>query len=220
MGTGGYGARVKFRRKSPVTPAPEPGVDQPVEQEAAEAAPPAGPLDSSQVDDDVERVDLGSLRIPASMDQREVRLQVDEASGTVQAVLVVGPDGALEIRAFAAPRNGELWEEARTAIAAETTNVGGTAEEREGRFGTELHCSRPMQAPDGQPAVQPSRIVGVDGDRWMLRGTFVGRPAMDAAAGEAWDETFASIVVHRGSEAMPVGEALPVQLPPSARRAE
>ena len=207
---------MKFRRKSEASASPSEAAGA----ETAAEETPSGPLDSSRAADDVERVDLGSLRIPSVMEDREVRLQVDEASGQVQAVLIVGPDGALEVRAFAAPRGGSLWDEARPHIAAETTGAGGTAEERDGRFGTELLCSRPVQAQDGQPAVQPSRVVGVDGDRWMLRGTFVGRPAMDAGAVEAWDETFAAIVVHRGTEAMPVGEALPVTLPPSARRAE
>ena len=41
---------------------------------------------------------------------------------------------------FAAPRHGDLWSEVRPQIAAEVASRGGTATEREGRFGTELVC--------------------------------------------------------------------------------
>ena len=81
-------------------------------------------------------------------------------------------------------------------------------------------CTRPATAPDGTAAVQPSRVVGVDGDRWMLRGTFVGRPAVEPEAAGDWDDTFAAIVVHRGNAPMMAGEALPVELPAQARRAD
>ena len=91
-----------------------------------------GPFDSDELpDEEVERLDLGSLlMIPEP--NRELRLQVDEASGVVQSVVIAGPDGALELRAFAAPRHGDLWSEARPKIASEVAQAGGTATEREG----------------------------------------------------------------------------------------
>ena len=82
----------------------------------------------------------------------------------MQAVVLAGPDGALELRAFAAPRNGDLWSEVRPQIAADIARRGGTATEREGRFGTELVCQVPVQAPRRHaPATQPSRIIGING---------------------------------------------------------
>jgi hypothetical protein len=213
---------VRFRRKS--DPGSQDGGGEPSAPDgsAEPAASPAeeprrGPLDSSEVHDDVERVDLGSLRI-APLPEREVRLQVDEKSGGVQAVMIMGPDGALEVRAFAAPRHSELWEEIRPRIAAETAQAGGTTEEREGPYGTELMCRRPAQTSDGRTGTQASRVVGVNGDRWLLRATFVGKPAVEPGATPEWDDTLAAIVVHRGSEAMPAGEALPLEVPPQARR--
>lgn len=210
---------MKFRRKAQPadTSAPENDVDAAAPDQTPE--PPTAPRDSREVDDELDRVDLGSLRIPTLPD-REVRLQVEENSGEVQAVLILGPDGALEVRAFAAPRHDSLWEDAMPQIAEETTSHGGTVAEREGRWGTELMCTRPATAPDGSAAVQPSRIVGVDGDRWMLRGTFVGRPAVEPDSAQEWDDTFAAIVVHRGTEAMMAGEALPVTLPAQVRRVD
>jgi hypothetical protein len=77
-----------------------------------------------------------------------------------------------------------------------------------------------VQMPDGQTGVQPSRIVGVNGARWMLRATFLGRPAIELDESGDWEEVLANVVVRRGKDAMPKGEALAVVLPPNARRVE
>jgi hypothetical protein len=204
---------VKFRRKAEAQPAQAPDTSD------APAAPAGtGPFDESAVaDDGVERVDLGSLLV-RPMPGRELRLQVDEPTGTVQAVMLAGPDGALEFQAFAAPRNGDLWSTVRPQIAADIAARGGTTAEREGPFGTELLCQVPVQRPDGTPATQPSRIIGVNGDRWMLRASLLGRPAVEPEGAGEWEAALAQVVVRRGSTAMPVGEPLPVTLPEQARR--
>ena len=155
--------------------------------------PRTGPFDADDLPDDgVERVDLGSLLI-APEEGRELRLQVDEASGQVQSVMLAGSDGALEIRAFAAPRNGDLWSEVRPQIAAEMSQRGGTA-------------------------VQPSRIVGINGPRWLLRATLLGQPALEVDDDSAWLDSLEQVAVRRGVHALPVGEPLPLVLPDQARR--
>ena len=72
--------------------------------------------------------------------------------------------------------------------------------------------------PDGSRAIQPSRIVGVNGGRWLLRATFLGRPAVEPENAETWEDALAAIVVHRGTHAMPAGDALPLVLPQDAQR--
>jgi hypothetical protein len=208
---------VKFRRKSVDEKATEALDEETTAAGDAEAV--EGPFDADELpDDDLERVDLGSLLIAPPSD-RELRMQVDEASGTVQSVMLAGPDGAVEIRAFAAPRNGDLWSEVRPKIAADMAQRGGTASEREGRFGPELVCEMQVQRPEGN-AVQHSRIVGINGSRWLLRATFLGAPARDAADAGAWEDLLTTIAVRRGSSPMMVGEPLPLVLPESARRVQ
>jgi len=212
---------VLFRRKRAApAEADEAGVD-PVDAPADAAPTPertSGPYDASEVDLEAGgRVDLGSLLITPARG-REVRVQVDEATQTVQAVLVAGPDGALELRAFAAPRHSDMWSEVRPQLVADLTARGGTAVEQEGRFGTELLCERPVQLPDGKTVVQPSRIIGINGPRWFLRATLLGGPARSAESGASWEETLAQVVVRRGDNAMPAGDALPITLPADARR--
>ena len=207
---------MKFRRKSA-----GPGADE-VEtpEEAAPATPPVGPFDVDELPEDgVERVDLGSLLI-APEEDRELRLQVDETTGEVQSVMLASADGAVELRAFAAPRGGDLWSDVRPRIAADMAQHGGVATEREGRFGTELVCQLSVTRGDGTTGTQPSRIIGINGPRWMLRATLLGRPATDPDGSAAWEDTITRVAVRRGGAAMPVGDLLPVTLPANARRIE
>ena len=129
-------------------------------------------------------------------------------------MVLAGPEGAVELRAFAAPRGGDLWADVRPQIAAEYAQRGGTATEREGRYGTEMFCQLTVRTEDGRTAAQPSRIIGVNGPRWMLRATLLGRPAIEPEAAGLWEDAIAAVVVRRGTVAMPVGAELPLTLPP------
>jgi hypothetical protein len=206
---------VKFNRKKNV-----PHVAGEGEVSAPEARVPDRPRDSAVVDlegDGVPRVDLGGLLL-APVEGLEVRMQVEEATGEVQAVVYAGPDGALEVRAFAARRGGGMWDEIRPQVAADASQKGGTATVVPGPWGDELLCQFTGQMPDGTPARQESRILGVDGDRWFVRGTLIGAPAIDDAARAPYDTALASLVVRRGTGAMAPGESLPLVVPASARR--
>lgn len=201
---------MKFRRKSDAQL--EQAEGDLAAEDAGTAEPPTGPFSFEAIaEDGVPRVDLGSLLIPVTPD-REIRLQMTEATQEVIAVQIVGPDGALEVRAFAAPRNGDLWGRARADILAEAAGRGAELEAREGRFGVELISEVVVETPDG-PGRVPARLIGVNGDRWLLRGSFIGGPATDPDLAHDWDETFASLVVRRGSHALPVGDPLPLALP-------
>jgi hypothetical protein len=208
-----------FRRRSRSEPdetADPTEPDVPSEEETGGSV--EGPWDSGALPDDgIDRIDLGSLRV-APYVEAELQLQVDEQTGEVQSAMLAGEQGALELRAFAAPRNGDLWSEVRPQIAADVSRHGGTATERPGRWGTELICQMQVVLPDGSQAIQPSRIVGINGERWLLRATFLGQPAVEPESAQGWEDALAAVVVHRGSEAMPSGDALPLVLPSDAQR--
>lgn len=187
--------------------------EDPIQAEAAAD----GPYDVDELPEDgVPRLDLGSLLV-APLPDRELRVQVDEQSGEVRAVLLATEEGALELRAFAAPRHGDLWSDIRPQIAADAARRGGTATEREGRFGTELVCEVQLARPDGQTGTQTSRVIGVNGPRWLLRATFLGEPARTPEAAAEWESAIAQLAVRRGNHAMPVGEQLPLNLPDGAQ---
>jgi hypothetical protein len=179
-----------------------------------------GPWDVAEVDVEQaaeSRVDLGSLLVPAA-EGLEVQLQVDEASGEVAAVVVAAEDGAMELRAFAAPRNGDIWDDVRRAVAAEVSQLGGTATEAGGAFGQELRVVLTVDLGDGQLATQPSRVVGVSGPRWLLRATFFGRPAVEYDDDGLLERSLREVVVVRGGNPVPPGDALPLRMPPNAPR--
>ncbi|WP_408895588.1 DUF3710 domain-containing protein [Nocardioides sp. R1-1] len=210
---------MRLRRK-----AGDPAVDEAVESTEASATadgdeptgPATGPFDVDDLPEDgVARLDLGSILVAPS-EGRELRVQVDEKSGAVRAVLLASEAGALELRAFAAPRNGDLWSEIRPQIAADAARRGGTATEREGRFGTELVCEVRMTRPDGQTGTQTSRVIGINGPRWLLRATLLGDPAREPDEATSWEDAIAQVAVRRGGHAMPVGEQLPLSLPEGA----
>jgi len=188
--------------------------------DALAAEEPRGPFDETDVDtEDREGVDLGSLMVSPT-GPMEMRLQVDEQSGDVMAVVLVAEQGALELRAFAASRGGGAWDELRPRIAAETSEMGGTATEGEGPFGPDLRCTIPVQTEEGEQATQVSRVMGHEGPRWLLRATLMGPPALEETVPEVWEETIRQTVVRRGRDAMAPGSALPLHLPPEARRVE
>ena len=216
---------MRFRRR------PEPALaehDVEVSASEASAGPEAapepatvrGPRDFDEVAADAERgdrLDLGSLLINPGPG-REVRVQVEESSQSVQSVLITGREGAVELRAFAAPRHGDLWAEVLPQLRSEMAQRGGTASERDGPWGRELYCEVPVQLPDGRAATRPSRMVGVNGPRWLLRATLLGRPAVGSDDAGDWDDVLDGVVVRRGAQAMPAGDPLPLTLPPQARR--
>jgi len=208
-----------FRRKQSSAAQAAAGASGTAEAAGAEFDPTGGPYDVDDVDldDGVERVDLGGLLLVPTPG-RELRLQVDEATQVVQAVLIAGPEGALELKPFAAPRGGSLWDEIRPQIAADMARRGGEVSEREGKHGPELVGSVPVQVAPDQTAHQPSRIVGVSGPRWLLRATFLGMPAVKPEDAGDWDDVLAGVIVRRGTQAMPAGDAIPLTLPPQARQ--
>jgi hypothetical protein len=204
------------RKQADAEQAVEATVGQDQEQVAAvDPQTSQGPLDASELEPDASYVDLGSLLVQPP-DGLDLRLQVDEQTGTVMTVLLVAEEGVLEMRAFASSRGGDLWTDARREIAADTTQRGGTATEQEGSFGPELFCQVPVTGPNGESLTQPSRVIGHTGPRWFLRATMAGRPAFDPEYAAPFEAALRKVAVRRGTDAMAPGEALPLRMPPQA----
>ena len=184
-----------------------------VTQSAPERPKTTGPWDVEDVpDDDVPRLDLGSLRVPVP-DGAELRLELDEQSQMViAAVAVLGPN-AIQIGAFAAPRNTGIWDEVADEITQGLRAAGGSSEPAEGPFGRELHARVPMETPQGGRTVAPARFLGVDGPRWFVRGMVQGPAATDPVQAKNLEDIFRGVVVVRGSDAMAPRDPLPLQVP-------
>ena len=185
----------------------------PVKDDLGEAAA-SGPWDLRELPEDQEevpRIDLGALQVPA-VDGMQLRLE-QAPDGTVTAVVLALGGSALELRAFAAPRTAGIWDELRGDIANELAGNGARYEESHGEYGTELVAHLPMRGPDGTMATGTIRFLGIDGPRWFLRGVLQGPAASSEHSAQALREVLRGIVVVRDGQARPPREILPLHAP-------
>lgn len=170
---------------------------------------PDGPWDRSEREPSERHVDLGSLLVRARLGI-DLRLPKD-GDRPSRAVVLLTADSGLELRAFAAPRSGGLWEEIRPELADNARERGGEVQEREGPYGTELLVRLPATTPDGEPGIQPSRILAVEGPRWMLRATFLGQAGLEPSDDGILAESLRDTIVDRGAEPRGAREPLPLE---------
>ncbi len=188
-------------------------------RDSAQAGPgmqDSGPWDAATGFPEGDRMDFGSLLVPVR-DGFDIQVNLDEEAGIW--IAVVHGDSALQLQAFAAPKRSGIWDDVREEIIGEVQKSGGTSQEQEGPFGTELlaRLSQPAE-PGGRPVPQSLRFMGADGPRWFLRGLITGPAAQREAAARPFEEIFADVVVVRGEHAEPPRKALDIALPEEARQ--
>lgn len=196
------------------------GAAEVAEAESGGAAPPEadrsdGPWDAAEPEAagaEVERLDLGGLRVPVQPGL-QLQVQVDERSGVASSLLAVSGDAGVQLVAVATPRSAAAWPQTREQIAGDARRRGGHAQEAAGPFGVELRVAMPVQRPDGAQGVQPSRIIGIDGPRWLLRATFLGRAAVDDQAYARLADLVRGVVVVRGAGPMAPGDVIALRVP-------
>ncbi|MFR5004574.1 MAG: DUF3710 domain-containing protein [Bifidobacterium dentium] len=175
-----------------------------------------GPWDveDENVPDYDEYLDMGSYYLPF-LQGIELRVKANRATQQVLGSTITYGSSSLEIEAFAAPKTMGLWDDVR----ADLIEANKAASEVDGVFGTEL--SLPVVVKGGRRVL--TRIVGVDGPRWMLRGIFSGKAATDPEHDEtkALNEFFANIVVERGDDPLAPRDLIPMHPPvaPAERKA-
>lgn len=179
----------------------------------------SGPYDAAEVDlDDARRgrIDLGGLLIKPVAGMK-MQLQVDKRSGNATSVVLTVDEAAVQLVAVAAPRSSGLWEQTRLQIAEDAKRRGGRHEEAPGPFGTEMRLVVPVQSPEGKQVLQPSRVSGIDGPRWMLRATFLGKATTDASVFQQLAALVRQVVVVRGAGPMPPGDVITLKPPPDSQ---
>lgn len=179
-----------------------------------------GPFDIDEVDldrDTVTRFDLGSL-ILTPWEGMGLQLQMNEATQQVTSALAVWEDSGLQLTLFAAPTSGGLAAELREDLIEEAQQAGGSAAVESGPFGPEVRRVLPVDGPGQEQLFQESRNWFVEGPRWMLYGSLLGKAARlgDEASAEPFIEFFRNVVVRRGEGAMVPGEVIGMELPQGA----
>lgn len=187
----------------------------PVSEEFGPSSRPDGPFDSSEVDlDDARkgRIDLGGLLV-SGVPGMQVQLQVDQRTQKGTGVLLRLGEAGVQLIAVAAPRSTGQWDQTRLEIVANAKSRGGSAEEASGPFGAEARLVVPTTTPDGKQARQASRVSGIDGPRWMLRATFLGKAVTDAAVFQQLVDVVRTAVVVRGDQPMAPGDVITLEAP-------
>ena len=213
------------RRRSAEDASGEAAEDELLEDELAEDDVPdgdlpqdavaEGPWDAADPYPAHERIDLGSLWIPAVP---ETEVQVNVADDRIVAATVVRGDSALQLHAFAAPKRSGLWDDVRQELIDELRAAGGTGDEAHGPFGIEVVAQVPVGDPAQPGATQPVRFLGVDGPRWFLRGVISGAAAMRRDVAHPLEDVFADVVVIRGDHPAPPRDMLELRLPAQAQQ--
>ena len=176
-----------------------------------------GPWDvrDEYVPDYDEYLDLGAYYIPF-MKGIELRIKAARANKAVLGATITYGTSSLEVEAFAAPKTLGLWDDVRADLLDSKSDV---AKEVPGVFGMELILPVPIK----EGKMVTTRIVGVDGPRWMLRGIFSGKAATDPDDEEtqALNRFFSQIVVERGEEPLAPRDLIPMHAPvtPGERKA-
>ena len=175
-----------------------------------------GPWDVNDEDvpDYDDYLDLGAYYLPF-LQGIQLRIKANRAIQQVLGSTITFGSSSLEIEAFAAPKTLGLWDDVRGDL----LEANKAASEVDGVFGTELKL--PVNVKGGKTV--NTRIVGVDGPRWMLRGIFSGKAAIDpdSPETEALNKFFAGIVVERGEEPLAPRDLIPMHPPvaPAERKA-
>ena len=195
------------RRRAAEDADTEPVDDEQFADETAYAAG-GGPYDESEAPDDgVERLDLGSVRVPVP-EGAQLQVEVDPA-GPVRAVHLVTQFGRLTVSAFAAPRSASLWPDVSRELTEQLRKDGARVHTENGDWGSELVADSPKAA---------LRFVGVDGPRWLLRGVAAGPAEHAKECAKLLYAVLDETVVVRGEEPMPVRTPLPIELPEAIAR--
>ena len=189
-------------------------MDYPEERDSAvRAETELGPYSEADAPEAV-RVDLGALAIPA-LAGLEIQPQVEADGQTISALTLLVGNSAAQVMPLTQSRSGGLWDELRAELRENLESQGATVNELTGRWGRELRALLPETLEDGRQAFTPVRVVGISGDRWLLRIVFQGRAAADE--GESIEDVIAQVVVRRGTDPRPPGDILPISLPSEAQ---
>lgn len=168
-----------------------------------------GPWDFNDEDapDFSDYLDFGSIYIPY-FQGIELRVKKQNNTGKVLGMTITYGSSSVEVEAFAAPKTTGIWRE----VCKDLLDGNSQACTVQGVFGTELLL--PVQV--GEKTIT-TRIVGVDGPRWMLRGVFSGPAATELEENsdetKKLDEWFKAIVVNRGEEPLAPRDLIPMHDP-------
>ncbi|MUL43536.1 DUF3710 domain-containing protein [Streptomonospora sp. PA3] len=189
--------------------------DPPDPEKEADRHRADGPWDAGEEAPEVQRMDLGSVRIPVRAGI-EIQVNVAPQQNRIIGVTLRTQRSALQVQPYAAPKSSGIWAEMREELRSQVTSQGGKVEDFDGTFGPELRAVVPVAGKkddQGRQLGERVRFIGVDGPRWVLHGVIRGEGASKPQAMAEIEELFQQIVVVRGDNPAPPREMLPIVVP-------
>lgn len=188
--------------------------DQDVAADAVTSVPSDeyGPWDASEKSTDEGYLDFGALRVPA-IEGIQIQPDLSPDGKSVHGLNVVVGSSVVRLIVFSAPKSGDSWDELRTKTMAALTEQKAKIRERKGRWGTEIHAVVAGQLPDGRAFTFNTRVFGIQGPRWILRGDIQGPAASEEEAFKQVSQVIDQLVVFRDQSPYPPHTSLPLTIP-------
>lgn len=173
-----------------------------------------GPFDVTEAKSLENLVDFGAVKLPNVNRNLSIKVELEEDTRRLVALTLQTEGSMLQVSLFSAPKNNEVWQEVLEVLTSSLESQNAQVESVVGSFGRELLVAMQVPTEDGGSALQQIRFIGVDGPRWLLRGSITGDALNNLSEQAEIERIFRSIVVDRGSEAMPPRELVPLTMPP------
>lgn len=181
--------------------------------EPSEDAPKHGPYDAHERDWSQGYLDFGPLKIPAIAGLQLQPQFAQDKKSVVRLGIVVG-NSVLQVLVAAGPKSGGGWKKVLEGTKESFENQGAEVKYNEnGPWGEEILALVPVKTQDGRPASSPTRVIGMDGDRWILRVDIMGPAAVEQKAFNVAATIINNLVVERDAEPRPPLSVITMTIP-------
>lgn len=173
-----------------------------------------GPFDVSEASSLENVIDFGAIKLPNLNRNLSIKVELEEDTRRLVALTLQTETSMLQVSLFSAPKNSTVWQEVLEVLTSSLESQNAQVNSIIGSFGRELLVVMQVPNEDGSSALQQIRFIGVDGPRWLLRGSITGEALNNLTEQAEIERIFRSIIVDRGAEALPPRELVPLTMPP------
>jgi hypothetical protein len=172
-----------------------------------------GPFDLAEVPTLENLIDFGAVKLPNVNRNLSIKVELEEDTRRLVALTLQTEHSMLQISLFSAPKNNPVWQEVLEVLTSSLESQNAQVETVIGAFGSELLVAMEVPDVDESTVLQRIRFIGVDGPRWLLRGSITGEALTNVTEQAEIERIFRSIIVDRGAEALPPRELVPLTMP-------
>ena len=173
-----------------------------------------GPLDVSEVRELENVIDFGAIKLPNVNRNLSIKVELEEDTRRLVALTLQTETSMLQVSLFSAPKNSTVWQEVLEVLTSSLESQNAQVNPVVGSFGRELMVTMQVPNEDSSSSLQQIRFIGVDGPRWLLRGSITGDALSNLTEQAEIERIYRSIIVDRGAEALPPRELVPLTMPP------